>query len=315
MNHEQFTEWLYLSVFDELSEDENHLLEKHILACDDCRQERGKIIRMLDSIAASGAGEPSDEMLASAQQSLRAALWNESMKESAMTQPAPKQPFWARIFGFGHGEADNASRGGPRPAFRLGLAAAATLSIGFLVGYVTFHNLPAAVPVVHEQSAANGQYSGISNIQILDVNATDGQVDIIYDQVRPVHLKTNVADQRVQEVLTYALLNDENPGVRLKAISAFESVQMATPPEDMKQAFLDALTSDPNAGVRLQALLLLRRLPFDKDVKNTLLFVLSNDDNPGIRVAAMNYLAEITLEGSMPEREMYDILGGNLSAD
>jgi hypothetical protein len=254
-------------------------------------------------------------MLASAQQSLRAALWNESMKESTMRHPATRQPFWARLFGYGHGEPDNESPGGPRPAFRLGLAAAATLSIGFLVGYVTFHNVPAAVPVPHEQSTGNGQYSGISNIQILDVNATDGEVDIIYDQVRPVHLKTSVADQRVQDVLTYALLNDENPGVRLKAISAFEAVQMTAPPEDMKQAFLDALTSDPNAGVRLQALLLLRRLPFDKDVKSTLLFVLSHDENPGIRVAAMNYLAEITLEGSMPEREMYDILGSKLPAD
>ena len=33
MNHEQFTEWLYLSVFDELSEDENHLLEAHLRIC------------------------------------------------------------------------------------------------------------------------------------------------------------------------------------------------------------------------------------------------------------------------------------------
>ena len=232
-----------------------------------------------------------------------------------MTKTAPKLSIWARLFGYGHGESNNSSRRGPRPAFRVGLAAAATLSVGFLLGYVTFRSGPAVVPLPHEQPSSNGKYTGISNIQILDVNTAEGQVDIIYDQVRPVHLRTSVADQRAQNVLTYALLNDDNPGVRLKAISAFESAQMVAPPEDMKRALLEAMTSDPNAGVRLQALLLLRQMPFDRDVKSTLLYVLSHDENPGIRVAAMNFLAEITIQGSMPEQEMYDILGSRLPED
>jgi hypothetical protein len=32
-------------------------------------------------------------------------------------------------------------------------------------------------------------------------------------------------------------------------------------------------------------------------------------------VAAINYLAEITIEGIMPEQEMYDILSGKMTAD
>jgi hypothetical protein len=306
MKHDRFTEWLYLSVFDELGEDESRQLEEHVLSCDDCRRERGKIVRMLDSITASGVGEPSEELLASAQQSLRAALWKESLTQTAMRQPSRKEPLLARLIGF---------RGGARRGYRLGLAGAAALSIGFFFGYVAFHNARPVLPVPQQRPAANDLYTGISNVQFLDLNAIDGEVDIMYDQVRPVRLRTSVDDRRVQDVLTYALLNDDNPGVRLKAISAFESDQLSAPPEEMKQAFLEALASDTNAGVRLQALLVLRKLPFDEDVKNTLLFALSHDENPGIRIAVMNYLAEVTLEGIMPEQEMYDILGAKMAAD
>ncbi|MDH3217483.1 MAG: zf-HC2 domain-containing protein, partial [Candidatus Krumholzibacteria bacterium] len=99
MKHERFTEWLYLSVFDELGEDEGRQLEAHVLSCDDCRREREKIVRMLDSITATGAGEPSEEMLASAQQSLRAALWKESLTQTAMRKPSRTEPLLARLFG------------------------------------------------------------------------------------------------------------------------------------------------------------------------------------------------------------------------
>ncbi len=302
MEHERFTEWLCLSVFDELGEAENLLLEEHMKSCDDCRREREKIVGLLDSIAASGAGEPSEAMLASARQSLRAALWKNAITETSISQPALVKSFWARLSGYGRG-------------YRMGLAAAATLAIGFLLGYVTFYNAPSVAPFPQEWSAPTGRNAGISEIQFLDVNATNGEVDVVYNQIRPVRLKTNVDDERARDILAYALLNDGNPGVRLKAISAFESVRLRTPPEDMKQAFLEALTSDPNAGVRLQALLVLRTLPFDEDVKTNLLFVLSHDENPGIRLAVMNYLAEITIEGIMPEQEMYDILGDTMRTD
>jgi hypothetical protein len=315
MKHEIFTEWLYLSVFDELAEDENRRLEEHVLSCDDCRREREKIVQMLDSITASGVGEPSEQMLASAQQSLRAALWKESLTKAATRQQARKEPILARLFGYGRSGFESVFGSSVRPGYRLALAAAATLSIGFFFGYVTFHNAQPVSSVPQEKPTADDLYTGISNIQFLDLNAADGEVDIIYDQIRPVRLKTKIDDHRAQDVLAYALLNDDNPGMRLKAISAFESDQRGAPPDEMKQAFLEALTSDPNPGVRLQALLVLRQLPFDEDVKNTLLFVLAHDENPGIRVAAINYLAEITIEGIMPEQEMYDILSGNFTAD
>lgn len=315
MNHEQFNEWLYLSIFEELNDDERRLLEGHLDTCQDCRQERERIVRMLDSVAASGVGEPSNAVLESARQSLRAALWKEFGQPAAPASKHTAPSLWARLAGSGANPPNPPFGIAAGRGFRLGLALAATLAVGFFAGYLTFHGESSPAPVPPQLADADDGYTGISNIQIIDVNSDDGYVDILYDQVRPVRLTTSVKDQRAQDVLAYAILNEDNPGVRLKAISAFESDEVFNPPGEMKRAFLEALTSDPNPGVRLQALHLLRRVPFDKEVKTTLLFVLSHDNNPGIRIAAMNYLAEVTLEGGMPEREMFDILGVRSSAD
>jgi hypothetical protein len=307
MKHGRFTEWLYLSVFDELGADEKRRLDEHVASCEECQREREAIVRMLDKVTASGAGEPSDELLASAQQSLRAALWKESLTQAAADRPAERGSIWTRIFG--------SAGGGWFTGYRPALAAAATLCVGFYMGFLVFDREQPAATVPQPRQDANEPYTEISNVRFVDANIDDGEVDIIYDQVRPMRLQTRVDDQRVQDVLTYAMLNEDNPGVRLKALRAFELAPKAAPPGDMKQAFIEAMTSDPNEGVRLQALQVLRRLPFDDDIKDSLIFVLSNDVNPGIRVAAMNFLAERAMEGAIPEQEMYDILGNKTAAD
>ena len=39
MNHKQFQEWLQLSLYDELSEQEQTLLNDHLTRCENCRVE------------------------------------------------------------------------------------------------------------------------------------------------------------------------------------------------------------------------------------------------------------------------------------
>lgn len=317
MKHERFKEWLHLSVFDELQEDERHLLEEHVASCDECRREREGIVRMLESITASGAGEPSEEMLLSARESLRAALWRESLAHSAGKKPARGDALssLSRWFGTSGDERGGVFGGGWFRRYRAAIAGAVMVCFGFALGYLSFDRLHPVSPAGPAEPVTDESYVGISNVHFLDADANDGEVDIIYNQIRPMRLKTRMDDQRIREVLAYALLNGDNPGVRLMAMNAFETDKSGSPPEDMKQAFLEALNSDPNAGVRLQALLVLRRLPFDDDIKSTLLFVLSHDENPGIRIAAMNFLAEVAIEGIISEQEMYDILNARVTAD
>jgi hypothetical protein len=314
MEHERLKEWLYLSVFDELGEEEKSVLEDHVLSCGECLHEREEIVRMLEAMTESGAGEPSEEMLQSARQSLRAALWKESLVHAAVRKSIPREGLLTRLLGI---DRTGLEGGFHRSWFRrhqTALSATVMVCLGFVLGcLVTMRVQPGTQYLqtqtgLQTQPVAEGRYTSISDVRFIDADAADGEVEIVYNQVRPVHLKTRVNDRQMREVLSYALLKDDNPGVRLEAIKSFETDRRDSPPEDMKQAFLEVLNTDPNAGVRLQALLIVRRFPFDEEIKRSLLFVLSHDDNPGMRIAVMNYLAQTVIDGVIPEKELYDIL-------
>jgi len=307
MEHDRFKEWLHLSVFDELGEGEERQLEAHVQSCDECRREREELVRMLETISASGAGEPSEETLVRARRNLSAALSKEPV-HSVTRESAQREPIMTRLFGTGWKKPVISGRRGVRPGYRFALAGVAMLSVGFFMGYLAFGRLEPVSPVPAIELGASAPYTAISNVHFLDANATDGEVELLYDEVRPARLRAPANDQRMRELLAYAILNGSNPGVRLEAINVYERDENIALPGDVKNAFLEALVSDPNAGVRRQALFVLQRLPFDEDIKGAMLFVLSHDENPGLRIAAMNYLSAVAVDGDLPENEFRDIL-------
>ena len=307
MEHDRFKEWLHLSVFDELGEDKEPQLEAHVQSCDECRREREELVRMLEAISASGAGEPSEAMLMGARQKLSAALSKEPV-HSVTRESAQREPIITRLFGTGWKKPVISGRRGVRPGYRFALAGAATLSVGFFIGYLAFGRVEPVSPMPAIELGASRPYTAVSNVQFLDADATDGEVELLYDEVRPARLRAPMDDQRMRELLAYAILYGNNPGVRLEAMNVFETGESMAPQGDVKNAFLEALISDPNAGVRRQALLVLQRLPFDNDIKRAMLFVLSHDENPGLRIAAMNYLSAVAVDGDLPENEFRDIL-------
>jgi hypothetical protein len=292
MDHNLYTEWLQLSVHGELDPDKQAMLDKHIRSCNECRRERDELERMLESIRASGAGEPTDEQLITARQRLRAALWDEPSAGAAAERRADRrESLLSRWF-----------RG-----YRLALAGAATLLIGFFAGYLV---VGGAKPVTPPQVIPLGEefYADVSNVRFLNADAGDGQIELQYDQIRPMRFKASMDDERMRRLLADAIVTCSNPGVRLQAINLIETEGGDTPNSDIKRALIGALLTDPNAGVRRSALLALQQLPYDNEIKETLMFVLDQDENPGIRVAAMNYLTAVTLERSTSEGAYYDIL-------
>lgn len=306
MEHDRFKEWLYLSVHNELGRDEQTLLDAHLQSCDECRREHEELVRILESIAEISGGEPSEETLVSARQNLSAALEKEAPLRSVWREPARREPILTRLFG---------GWGSWLRGYRVGLAGAAVLTLGFLIGYLTFGREQAVSPLVPAITPATEPYTSVSNVHFLDADATDGEVELLYEQIRPVRVKAGMDDQRIRKLLAHAILNGGNPGVRLKAINVFETGESMTPQNDVKQALLGALVSDPNAGVRQRALQVLQRLPFDDDVKGALIFVLAHDENPGLRVAAMNYLAALAVDGNILKKEYHDILDAGGTVD
>lgn len=304
MQHERFKELLTLALADELKIDEERELEQHLETCDACRRELAELRRMKLAVDTS-ISDPSDRMLRDARRELFEEIRRDERKvdlpvrsRSAIHDGRAREqkPTW---------------RGWLEP-FRWALPAATTLAAGVFIGYVAFGRTapqgvtpaePALTSTDHELGPAE-----VSNVRFVDVDSQSGEIELRYDLVRPVRLRANVDDERMQRMLAYALLNDENDGVRLQAISAFDHVPSSSEDNDVKRALIEAMTTDPNPGVRKQSLTVLLKFPFDDDVKNACLQVLANDTNPGMRVAAIDMLAQAAKKGTVDRAELYDLL-------
>ena len=314
MNHKTFKEWLYLAISDEIDKEQERLLKKHIDECDECRTEFDELTQMMTVLGESGVPEPSERMLWEARRDLMDAVAKESPMQSILGR-APSVPdreritrspgFWEKVsMGWFGG-------------YRLALSGAATLAIGFFLGYAVFRADAVAPVDVAGPGTLQGETgrTDITNVRFVDVDPSDGTIELVYDLVRPVRLRAGVDDKRMQRMLAYALVNEENPGVRLQAIDAIGTDIPVRRSDGIRRALIEALKTDPNAGVRRQAFLTLDRMPFDTDIKDACLYVLTNDDNPGLRVSSINKLARATLDGFVEGEEVYDALKAEMELD
>lgn len=107
-----------------------------------------------------------------------------------------------------------------------------------------------------------------------------------------VDLLTQTPDDiRVREALMYALQNDNNPGVRLKALDGLSGFVRRDPL--VRDGILRALISDTNSGVRLQALHLVEPMKADSNVRSVLAKLAKTDQNVSIRSQARTMLAQM----------------------
>jgi acyl-homoserine lactone acylase PvdQ len=98
-------------------------------------------------------------------------------------------------------------------------------------------------------------------------------------------------DTNVREALLYALQNDTNPGVRLKALDGLSGFVKQDP--QVRDGVLRALISDTNSGVRMQALRLVEPMKTDSNVRSVLTKLAQADQNVSIRSQARTMLAQM----------------------
>ena len=102
-------------------------------------------------------------------------------------------------------------------------------------------------------------------------------------------------ETNVREALLYALQNDSNPGVRLKALDGLSGFVKQDP--RVRDAVLRALISDANPGVRMQVLRLVEPMKADSSVRSVLTRLAETDQNASIRSQAR------TMVRQMPEMD------------
>jgi HEAT repeat protein len=83
-----------------------------------------------------------------------------------------------------------------------------------------------------------------------------------------------------------------------------ESVQLLQerPESDVRDALLYALRNDPNDGVRLKALSGLKAFAGDTEIRRELVQVLLMDDNPGVRTQAIDLLMASAERGGLEKQ-------------
>ncbi len=284
-SHRKWEEWLELSLYGELSDTDQRQLDDHIESCDRCQAYRVRLeqFRLVMEDAAPSRPEVADLREA------RGNLW------SAVTLSRPEHRFskeWLDRF------LDGLQRLtlNAYPSWRAVLGGAALLFVGLVAGYYLAvpgdRTIGFAAPGMDQTDLLANDDVAISNVRFVDSDLSDGMLEIGFEAVRPVQIRGTVDDPGIQRVLTFTVLNEQNPGVRLRAVNAVSATEDLHSAREIKDALVTALKTDANAGVRGEAFNALARYPFDEDIRDAMIHTLVFDENPALRINAINRLQD-----------------------
>ena len=307
MKHKKFEEWLQLSLYKELSEQEQTLLNDHLTKCERCRGELNELKKVHSALAHHKPMAIEEPLLQDMRRNLRQQIKIDSEKISLRTKV---QNTLDRFLD---------------PPLQVVFGGVAALLIGILIGYLVF-KMPTEKSLALRQtsfasSAMEAGESQITNIRFLDRNTQNGEVEFTFESITPVRIRGNINDENVQKVLARALVSDQNAGIRLRAVNMIgtqtEQKQAGTPSLDteVKIALITALLHDRNLGVRKEAINVLKNYLPDPVIVRAFLNVLANETNTGLKITAINSLDLSKYENQPMSREIYDMFRNKAQSD
>lgn len=283
MEHNKFRLLVQSSLFGELTENEKNLLKEHLLTCSECRKELGQQQEILSMINKQKKPEVNENLLREARAQLRGAMRSESYRKRWSISEKLISVF------------------ATRPGLALG--AAALLLIGFFIGSLVLNKSGNSTIITDNNNIREAVNSGlqpdvrIRNVSFIDADASDGEIEFTFDAVKPVHIKGKVNDPVIQNVLTYSMLNEQNPGSRLNSINAIYSDNKINIDNEFKSALVTVMMTDKNPGIRREAMKLIEQTRYDEEIKSAFIYVLLNDLSTAMRIDALNHLIESSGKG------------------
>jgi Putative zinc-finger len=309
MEHQKYKDWIKLYFFNELGKREQQELDEHLMNCSECKAEFEDQERLISFLSKEESGKlPDTQLLNEARREFRAALRVETDNKN-----------------FGRNILDRLISFISTP-YKFVLSGAAILLIGFFAGYLVYNsstNINSASPILSQNQPGNGLSTvsleqdniQITNVHFLNKNPQTGEIEFTFDAVKPMQVKGNINDQKIQNILTYSMLNGQNPGVRLNSINAISENKKVLDDNDVKETLIRVVKFDENPGVRREAIKLLAKFPYDDEIKHAYLYVLSNDTTSGMRIEAINSLFQSRKEGSRFDDQELSIFKKKVETD
>ena len=276
-----------LFAYGELPDDQCHLLESHLSACQRCREEFTAVQALQQAMALAPALEPSANLLAQARLQLEEALDN--MPHSNWLMRA-QQSFFRGVSMLG----------------RTPVAASAVLILGLGAGSwggyqaaARSHRTPSELPI-----AITGE-STIANVSSIIREPHTENVEVHFNRLVPETTQGTLDDPRIRELLLAGAQSQRNPGVAQNSVSLLADECLAghqCSDGPIRNFLLVRLRYDKDAGVRLKALNGLQ--PYvaeDMRVRDGVLEALMNDQDPTIRSRAIELLEPVEADSSVRE--------------
>ncbi len=296
-------ELLQLYVYDELSPDDKRTIEDMLRMSEEYRTELDQLKKLHSALAHYKPRPVTDDELASARAELRVALRHERTQV----------PWTQKISDF---VADSVFA-----QYKYALGGVATIAAGFLIGYAVFYT-PGRDNGYLFQQTSNGSSVDQSETQIVNVHFLDqvtesGRVNLTFDAVTPMHIEGSANDPRITAILAKALVNERNPGVRLRTVSTISDQAKIQPSveKEVKSSLITVLKYDQNPGVRKEALKALQKFPMDDTIVEAILYMLKNEKNTGMRIAAINFLDFSKLSGQSVDKDLLQMLKERMQSD
>ncbi len=295
MKHKHFQDWLQLSLYDELSDQEARLLQDHLTTCERCRNDLDALKKLHQLLAQRQLAVAQEPVLQDARRNLRMRIRAEAERESV----------WSIL--------------------QVALGGVAILAIGILTGYIIFKSPAAGSSFLQSTASSSSAMEAgepqITNIRFLNRETQTGNVEFMFETVTPVHVSGNINDERVQKVLARALVSDQNAGTRLRAVSMIgtssEQKQSTAPNLDaeVRNALITALLHDRNLGVQKEAMSVLKNYLPDPVIVRAFLDVLAKEKNTSLKITAINSLDLAKYENQPVNREILEMFRQKAQSD
>jgi hypothetical protein len=139
-----------------------------------------------------------------------------------------------------------------------------------------------------------------SNVNFRRLNGD--RVALGFDVTRHMEVVELAGSDLVKEVLVHSLMNPTHTGSRLEAVSFASDVAVPK----VKQALIFAMRNDENLAVRLRALAILAGQPADAEVETAVLATLREDESVQMRLQALDYLAARSVDHDLLRRTIQE---------